>query len=109
MGGSTVYRRAMSEKNPIPLKCVIVGDGAVGKTCLVQWYTEKTFPQDYIPTVFDNKLLNMTVDDVHVSLELFDTAGQEDYKSLRLMSYPRTNIFVICYAVNNKTSLTNVQ
>ncbi|CAH1248450.1 CDC42 [Branchiostoma lanceolatum] len=91
------------------LKCVVVGDGAVGKTCLLMCYATGQFPTVYVPTVFDNYAVNIVVGGTPYNLGLFDTAGQEDYDRLRPLAYPMTSVFLVCYSVMNPTSFANVR
>eukprot|EP00058_Branchiostoma_floridae_P005059 XP_002590547.1 hypothetical protein BRAFLDRAFT_86227 [Branchiostoma floridae] len=90
------------------LKLVIVGDGGVGKSCLLITYNTESFPSEYVPTVFDNYCRSITVDGTPCNMAFWDTAGQEDYDRLRPLSYPQTDIFLMCFDISNRASFENI-
>ncbi|XP_073864240.1 rho-related GTP-binding protein RhoF isoform X2 [Macaca fascicularis] len=90
------------------LKIVIVGDGGCGKTSLLMVYSQGSFPEHYAPSVFEKYTASVTVGSKEVTLNLYDTAGQEDYDRLRPLSYQNTHLVLICYDVMNPTSYDNV-
>lgn len=89
-------------------KLVVIGDGACGKTSMLISYTNGSFPVMYMPTVFENYVASIPVDNHVVEMSLWDTAGQEDYDRIRPLSYTETSVLLICFAIDMPNSLTSV-
>jgi len=96
-------------------KVLIVGDGAIGKTCLISQWTNQTIDwneqePEYEPTTFNNFILEWDhPTEGHIQVEMWDTAGQEAFEQLRKLSYPGTDIYLVGYACNERSSLNNIQ
>eukprot|EP00045_Choanoeca_perplexa_P022749 m.10732 g.10732 ORF g.10732 m.10732 type:complete len:193 (+) comp9671_c0_seq1:242-820(+) len=93
----------------IAKKLVCIGDGSAGKTCLLIVFANGEFPDKYVPTVFENYVANLDLNDMKVEMALWDTAGQEDYSHIRPLSYQDAEVFLICFAVDNRDSFDNVE
>lgn len=93
---------------PKEIKAVVIGNTAVGKTCLLISYTTNSFPTEYVPTVFDNYTTKAVVEGTPVELYLFDTAGSDDYDSVRPLNYPDTNVFLLCFSIAESETAESV-
>ncbi|KAI4803501.1 hypothetical protein E4T44_11172 [Aureobasidium sp. EXF-8845] len=129
-------------------KLVLLGDGACGKTSLLNVFTrgyetlatpthatlltcDQILPNSLVrrllvssyprrssltripassePTVFENYVHDIFIDNVHVELSLWDTAGQEEFDRLRSLSYDDTHAIMLCFSVDSPDSLENVE
>jgi len=91
------------------IKCVFLGDGAVGKTSLIVSYTTNGYPSEYVPTAIDTYDVVVHVDGVPVTFEMCDTPGQDDFDNLRPLVYPNTDVFLLCFSVVLPSSFHNIR
>ncbi|XP_048087486.1 uncharacterized protein LOC125286436 [Alosa alosa] len=104
-----MYEEArVSELKMIRKKLVIVAD-ICGKTCLLEVFSKHQFPKEFFPTVFDNYTAEIEVDGKQVQLDLWDTSGCEGYDRLRSLSYPNTDIILMCFSLSSPSSFDNIQ
>ncbi|KAI5186364.1 Ras-like protein gene family, member A [Nematocida homosporus] len=100
----------MAEKKEMHrAKVVVIGDGACGKTCFLEVYKSGVFPEDYVPTIVDNFVMRETVNNHEVVLTLWDTSGQDEYDALRPLSYSNANLIIICYSIERREMLENIE
>ena len=102
----------MSSDDPITIKLVAVGDGGIGKTCLLITFASNTFPEDYVPKVFDYYVVNVTAGDKQIELGLCDTdfgynSEDREYNIRRCIA--NASVLLICFSVTNPASFQNVQ
>ncbi len=92
------------------IKCVLVGDKGVGIFNLLWSYKTSQFQGDNKPRFYLGKVdANVMVDGKPINLELWDSVRSEDYDRLRSLSYPQTDVFLICFSLVNPVSLENVR
>ena len=87
-------------------KIVLVGDSAVGKSSILSSITSRSFTYEYHPTVFDTQQIGIMHEEKYYLISLWDTNGKEK-DSLRTSMYFDTDVFFICYSLNDKISFHN--
>ena len=94
----------------LSFKLIFIGDSSVGKSCLTTKAVKNNFEEYYQATVgFEFLTFNMKVNDKVVKLQIWDTCGQEIYKSLIANFYRNSSLAVLVYAIDNKESFTHVE
>eukprot|EP01083_Nonionella_stella_P215542 775687_1 len=96
----------------VQLKIIIVGDGTVGKTCLLIRLDRDKFPTEYIPTLYEGFCLEKqyVIDNepIGIVMDLWDTAGQSEFDRLRHLAYRETDVILFCFSLVEKSSLENI-
>ena len=90
-------------------KVIVIGDSGVGKSCLTNKATKNIFDEDYNATVgFEFFTFNIKIEKKIIKLQIWDTCGQELYRSLITNFYRNTSLAIIVYAINNRESFNNI-
>ena len=98
----------MSPENP-KYKLIFLGDQGVGKSCILNRFLNDTFIEDYQATIgLDFQSKNVQIDNQDIHLLLYDTAGQEKFRSLIPMYTRDANIILLVYDISNRDSFTNL-
>jgi GTPase SAR1 and related small G proteins len=72
-------------------------------------FRRDVFDPLYQVTVFENFVVDFVLDGIEYELAIWDTAGQEDYEQLRPLSYPDTDVIVLCFAIDCQDSFENLK
>ena len=94
----------------LSFKIIVVGDSGVGKSCLTMRGTKNHFEECYSPTVgFEFFTFNIRVNDKNIKLQIWDTCGQEAYRSLITSFYRNASLAILVYSIDNQNSYNNIE
>ena len=94
-----------SDEKPLySFKITVIGDGRVGKSSLIQKYTENSFNEDYLKTLGANfSLYDKSIDDCEIRLIFWDIAGQDDFSFLRPSFFNNSRASIIVYSLEGNS------
>ena len=96
--------------NYINFKLIIIGDTGVGKSSVLKRAVKNIFDENYQATIgFEFLLMHFKVNDLKLKLQIWDTCGQEMYRSLVQGFYHNSSLALLVYEINNKKSFENLE
>uniref|UniRef100_A0A915CAN3 Ras-related protein R-Ras2 n=1 Tax=Parascaris univalens TaxID=6257 RepID=A0A915CAN3_PARUN len=93
---------------PLVFRLVVVGGGGVGKSALTIQFVQRYFVSDYDPTIEDSYTKQCYVDDDICKLEVLDTAGQEEFSTMREQYLRTGHGFLLVFSVVDRNSFEEV-
>ena len=94
----------------LSFKIIVIGDSGVGKSCLTLKGTKNYFENYYSPTVgFEFFTFNIKIKDQVIRLQIWDTCGQEVYRSLISSFYRNSSLAILVYSIDNENSFKNLE
>jgi len=94
---------------PIPCKIIFLGESGVGKTTIINRYVQKNKfdPENTIAAISFNKKIR--IDQLEFELQIWDTAGQEQYRSITTLFYKEASVCILVYDITIKSSFTQIK
>ncbi|KAF2099986.1 ras family GTP-binding protein Rho1p, partial [Rhizodiscina lignyota] len=92
-------------------KLLCIGDPLCGKTCLLRFVISSNYFRCLltVTTAFQNYICNVSIASMTVEFAFYDTNGVMDYDRIRPMSYPNTDIILLCFTINEPHALSNIE
>ena len=94
----------------LSFKLIFIGDSSVGKSCLTTKAVKNEFEDYYQATVgFEFMTFNLKLNNKIIKFQIWDTCGQEIYKSLISNFYRNSSLAVLVYSIDNKESFNHIE
>ena len=99
-----------NKKRPLEVKIITLGDSHVGKSSLIFKFIEDKFSSSYMSTVgFDLKFKTIKINNEEIKVMIFDTAGQERFRSLASNYIKKANGILLVYDISDKNTFLNIE
>ncbi|XP_029312828.1 rho-related GTP-binding protein RhoN-like [Cottoperca gobio] len=95
-------------KGLLRCKIVVVGDTECGKTTLLHVFAKDSYPENYVPTVFENYTASFEIEKQRIELNMWDTSGSTYYDNVRPLAYPDSDAVLICFDISRPETLDSV-
>jgi len=93
------------EDEPLSIKCVLLGESGTGKSSLIERFITNTFKKDTLSTLigsFSSKLVYYEKENISIRFDIWDTAGQEKYRSINKIFYQDAQVTFLVYDITQK-------